>query len=193
MATDREAPDARTPLRRETLVVYDDRYRLGLLMVIVALGGVGVGFGLATMAYRARPLPPLARVVPFDVGPGASPSLLRADVCGHRCGRAFQVRPWLGVQLHTFRREHGDALELPAGVVAGAVVTQVFPRSPASAAGIEPGDLIVELDGAAVAGAAEVVERVRAGRAGGEISLTVVRAGERRHLSATLGHRAAND
>jgi len=192
MATDREVPDSQTNLQRETLVVFNDRYRLGLLLVIVALGGVGVGFGLATMAYRTR-LPPLVRVVPFDIGPSASPSLLQSDVCGHRCGHPFSVRPWLGIQMLTLHRDRAHSLDLPDGVDAGAVVTQVFPRSPANDAGIEAGDVIVAVDGEAVDGAPDVVRHIREERAGDEIAVTVIRAGERKALTARLGRRAAND
>ena len=86
MATSNEGtpPSDREPLQRETLFVYNDRHRLGLLLVVAALGGVGVGFGLATMAYQSRGLPPLARVAPFDLAPRATPSWLRAPrVAGH--------------------------------------------------------------------------------------------------------------
>lgn len=200
-------PGPREPLHRETLLVHDDRYRLGLLLVVAALGGVGVGFGLATMAYSNR-LPPLARVVPFDVGPRATPSLLgggerafrhgerhrhRSARGGSACDHALAGGPWLGVQLQSLTRAIGRELGVPADVDRGAVITWVFRDTPAAAAGLEAGDVVVAVDGETIDGADDFVATLRALPVGASIQLVVVRDGERESLSATLADRAAND
>lgn len=197
-------PGTREPLQRETILVQDDRYRLGLLLVVAALGGVGVGFGLASMAYRTR-LPVLARVVPFDVGPRATPSLLGGSAHvpppvrhHHRhapasCDAAAAGGPWLGVQLQSLNPQIARELGVSSDVDGGAVITWVFRNSPAAAAGLESGDVVVAIDGEPVRDAADLVEAIRARALGESVELTVERDGERSTLSATPADRAAND
>ncbi len=61
------------------------------------------------------------------------------------------------------------------------VVGRVSPDMPAAAAGLEPGDRIVAVDGAPVASWDEMAERI-AGSGGRELELTVERGGERFRL-----------
>jgi S1-C subfamily serine protease len=70
-------------------------------------------------------------------------------------------RPWLGIRAH----------EIEGHIV----VLSVQPQSPAEKAGIEPGDLIVELDGDAVETLADLYRRLWAkGSAGVEAGLTLL-------------------
>jgi S1-C subfamily serine protease len=71
----------------------------------------------------------------------------------------------------------------------GAFVTEIVPDSAADQAGIEPGDVIVEIDGRAIRGSTDVAEAVRAREPGDEVEIVVVRAGSEHTLHATLGRR----
>lgn len=71
----------------------------------------------------------------------------------------------------------------------GAFVTEIVPDSAADQAGIEPGDVIVEIDGRAIRGSTDVAEAVRAREPGDEVEIVVVRAGSELTLHATLGRR----
>jgi serine protease Do len=55
------------------------------------------------------------------------------------------VRPWLGAQTQVLTREIAEALGVTARK--GVRVTHVVPRSPAEAAGMKVGDLLLKLDG----------------------------------------------
>ena len=58
------------------------------------------------------------------------------------------------------------------GAVDGAVVTEVDPESPAARAGLQPGDIIMEINRRPVANADEAVELSK-GLAGGRVLLRV--------------------
>jgi S1-C subfamily serine protease len=69
----------------------------------------------------------------------------------------------------------------------GAFVLEVRPGTPAEEAGLEAGDLIVAIDGEAVAGSEEVRDTVRSHEPGDEIELEIERAGETVTIAAELG------
>lgn len=79
------------------------------------------------------------------------------------------------------------------GVVAdtGAFVLAVTTGSAAEVAGLEVGDVIVEMDGRPVSNPTEVGEIVTEHEPGDVIDIVVERGGERRSLTATLSTRAA--
>jgi S1-C subfamily serine protease len=91
------------------------------------------------------------------------------------------VRPLLGVQLTDV-----TAAETPPSVTEGAVVARVGPGSPASAAGIQEGDVIVAVDGKAVKDAQAAKRAIASHRPEDEIQVTVVRGRDRLTLTAKL-------
>jgi S1-C subfamily serine protease len=94
------------------------------------------------------------------------------------------VRPLLGVLL----TDVPVAADKPS-VAEGAVVATVQPKSPALAAGIEEGDVIVEVDGRAVKDAQTAKRAIGTHRPGDKLQLTVVRGTERLTITATLGQQ----
>ncbi len=77
---------------------------------------------------------------------------------------AAPARPWLGVQT---QEVHGNV-----------IVTRVSPESPADAAGMRPGDVVVTLGGQVIKGQADFYTRLWArGEAGVEVPLEVLRDG----------------
>jgi S1-C subfamily serine protease len=71
----------------------------------------------------------------------------------------------------------------------GAVVTDVSPDSPAAGAGIESGDIVVEVDGRAVDGTGGVIGAVRDHQPGDSVSVTIERSGTKRTFDVTLAER----
>ena len=71
----------------------------------------------------------------------------------------------------------------------GAVITEVVPESGAEDAGLEVGDVIVELDGTEISGSEDVQDEVRAREPDDEIEIRLFRAGEEMTVTATLGRR----
>lgn len=68
----------------------------------------------------------------------------------------------------------------------GAVVTQVEAGSPAANAGIEPGDIVVQVDESTITGDGALVAAVRDHSPGDEITIVVLRNGEQVTLTVTL-------
>lgn len=152
-----------------------DRGRIGLLMSLLALSGVSLGFGLASigaaqmhahcpaMQKRAAVPAPEARL--------------------HTLAVRNQSQGWLGVQIRD-DREGGQR---------GARVTQVFDNTAADRAGLEPGDLIVAFQAEDIESSNELIRLVRHSEAGAPVSVEVRRAGRLvmlgTHLDEFLGTR----
>lgn len=71
----------------------------------------------------------------------------------------------------------------------GAFVGEVVSGSGADEAGLEPGDVIIAIDGETVESALDVGELIGERSPGDEIELTIEREGEERTITATLGSR----
>ena len=74
----------------------------------------------------------------------------------------------------------------------GVTVAEVRPDSPAAAAGLEQGDVIVSVDGEEVQSADDVSAQVSAKEPGEEVELEIERGGETQTVTATLGDRPAS-
>ncbi len=69
----------------------------------------------------------------------------------------------------------------------GATVHEVVEGSPADEAGVEAGDLVLEIGGKTVGDAAGMVDLIGGHRPGDEVDVVVLRGGEKRELKVTLG------
>ena len=92
--------------------------------------------------------------------------------------------PIIGVSLdRRWDREGAKVMEsddLPDGLAA------VIPGGPADKAGIEPGDVIIEMDGRRISDLDQLVVRIRAKAVGDKVTLTVLRDGTEHELTMTL-------
>jgi len=100
-------------------------------------------------------------------------------------------RGWLGATLQPLTPELAESFA--ARGAQGALVAEVLARSPAAAAGLEPGDIVTAVDGQAVADPTALRDTVAALRPGHRAELELVRAGEQRTLEVELGSRPAAD
>ena len=76
---------------------------------------------------------------------------------------------------------------------AGAFVAEVQPRTAAAEAGLQPGDVIVAINGEPVDGAGDVSGAIAASEPGETIEIRYVRGGEERTTTATLGARGLDE
>lgn len=90
----------------------------------------------------------------------------------------------LGVMIQDFTPDLAEALNIETGI--GAVITQVEPDSAAEEAGLQPGDLIVAVDGRPVAGSADLRSKIGLKRVDAVVELKVLRDGGPVTLEATL-------
>jgi len=93
-------------------------------------------------------------------------------------------RAWIGIVGPDVRAQRqGGAPDQ------GAVVRNIVPQSPAAAAGLRPGDVVVELDTTAIRTWDDLLTAVGQRRPGQSVRLVVLRAGTRVEFTLTLGVR----
>ena len=85
----------------------------------------------------------------------------------------------------------GVSSEDPTSGRGGALIQDVTAGTPAAKAGLQVGDLVVELDGQAVTGTDDLVGRIRDHRPGDRVTLKLVRDGKEQTVTATLADRPA--
>ena len=95
------------------------------------------------------------------------------------------TRGFLGVVIQQLTPELADSFDLEQHQ--GILVAQVSDDSPASRAGLRSGDIIVEYRGEAVTDVGSFRNRVALTAPGSKEQLTVIRDGERKSLSVTIG------
>jgi serine protease DegQ len=81
------------------------------------------------------------------------------------------------------------ASSLGLAEVRGAIVNSVTTGSPADRAGIKRGDVITKLNGASISDSNSLRNHVAKLQPGSQVTLTVMREGKERSLTATLGER----
>ncbi|WP_417690739.1 Do family serine endopeptidase [Roseibium sp.] len=95
-------------------------------------------------------------------------------------------RGWLGVRIQEVTDEIAESLDRGADT-SGALVAGVTENGPAEAAGIEPGDLILEFDGKPVPTMRELPRMVAESPIGKGVDVLVLRKGEEVSLQVELG------
>jgi serine protease Do len=95
------------------------------------------------------------------------------------------TRGRIGVSITSVTKDLADSLGLPKAQ--GAAVGTVEDNSPAQRAGLEPGDVIVRIDGRAVDGNADLSRTIRQMRPGTKTTLGVWHAGKMRDVQVTVG------
>ncbi len=95
------------------------------------------------------------------------------------------TRGWIGVQIQPVTPELAESLGLKKA--SGALVSEPQPNSPAAKAGIASGDVIVSVDGNAVADARELARRIGTLSPGTTVKLDLIHQGEDKTVSITLG------
>ncbi|MBU1175553.1 MAG: PDZ domain-containing protein, partial [Alphaproteobacteria bacterium] len=101
------------------------------------------------------------------------------------------VRPWFGAHLQELDVDLARNLKLD--VPRGALVTDLAPGGPAEAAGFQPGDVIVGIDGKSVDDAKAFSYRLATKALGGTAQLTVMRKGAAQTLELALMASPADD
>jgi serine protease Do len=101
------------------------------------------------------------------------------------------ARGWLGIQMQAVDPDLAEALGVEGGK--GALITQVYPDTPAARGGLETGDVVTSLDGEAVEDSNGLLHAVGRHRPSDTVAVTVVREGRSRDLRLTLAERPSED
>ncbi|MBO0920436.1 trypsin-like peptidase domain-containing protein [Cellulomonas sp. zg-ZUI222] len=134
---------------------------------------IGITSSIATLSAQSGSIG-LGFAIPSDLARRVAAQLIEDGQAEH----AF-----LGVSL-------SDGVATADGVTRrGAVVESVNEGSPAAAAGLQAGDVIVAVDDKPVGGAEALTALVRSLSSGDDATVTVVRDGETRELDVTLATR----
>ncbi len=132
--------------------------------------------GLAPMS----PMPPMAPMAPMSP---MSPMPPMPPFPGSY-SYTTETKTYLGVMLKTSVETDGENIE-----TGKPYVTEVMEESPAMTAGIESGDIILEIDNQDMNSLQEVIEYVQSKSPGDKIELKVLRNGKKKNLKATLGEK----
>lgn len=103
----------------------------------------------------------------------AIPSKLAQQVSEQLIAQGRVVRPWLGIRIETLAEE--PALQKMLGVEQGVVVREIFADTPAARSELQPADVVVEVDGAAVRSARDLQRTILGKTVGQDVNLKVWR------------------
>ncbi len=140
---------------------------IGINTAIFSQSGGSVGIGFA---------------IPINL---AKPVVAQLAATGH------VVRGWLGVTIQPLTPALAKSLGLPG--TRGALVASVREDSPASRAGLKPGDVITMYDGREVARPEELPRAVAATPVGRDVPMTVVRDGKTLTLTPRITQLAESE
>ncbi len=134
---------------------------IGIATAIFSPSGGSIGIGFAVPSSLAKPVVAQLR----------------------KYGRTR--RGWLGVRIQTVTDEIAESLGIEHAH--GALVAEVTEDSPAAAAKVEAGDVIVSFDGRPVKDMRELPRMVAETEIGREVTVEVYRKGQTKRLKVTLG------
>jgi serine protease Do len=98
------------------------------------------------------------------------------------------TRGYLGMTITEITEEYRDAFNLGADV-RGALVQSVEEGKPAARAGIQHGDVVVEIDGRKINSNRELIDYISYLPVGSDVRVTVIRNGKRTNLTAKTAER----
>jgi len=99
------------------------------------------------------------------------------------------TRGWLGVGVQPLTPELAKSFGVSG---AGVLVNQVMPKSPAEAAGLKVGDLLLSIDGKAIKDPRELQRIIADVDIGKSVELNILRQKEKHVLKAQIGEMPAS-
>ena len=115
----------------------------------------------------------------------AIPSNLARSIADQLMNSGEVTRGYLGIVIQDLTADLAESFDLES--TQGILVAQVSPDSPAEAAGVEQGDIIVAYQGQEMANVGAFRNQVSLTPPGTQARLTVIRDGERVGLTVTIG------
>jgi len=114
----------------------------------------------------------------------AIPVNMATKVMNDLIEKGHVVRAWLGVYIQTVDNDIAKSMGMNKPY--GALVNKVESGGPADKAGLEKGDVIIQLDGKEVQSSSELRNRIANSTVGSKHDLTVLREGKKKDLTVKL-------
>lgn len=140
---------------------------IGINTAIASTNGGSIGIGFAIPANTVR------------------------DVVKQLLSEGRIVRPWLGVTFGPLTERARDVLKVPSHLE-GVVIGDVLPGSPASEAGLQSGDVVLQANDQTLKTAEDLQNLMRTLKVGDRLRLRIWRDGAERGFNATLQERPAD-
>ncbi|WP_404342141.1 Do family serine endopeptidase [Vreelandella venusta] len=117
----------------------------------------------------------------------AIPANLAHSILDELVTRGRVIRGWLGIEAQALSRELAASfgLRTPQGVIVAGVVS----GGPAAQAGLQPGDVLLSIDGQVILDARATMSDIASIPPGTTLPLTIVRGGERMEMTLEVGER----
>ncbi len=147
---------------------------------LVSLGGQVVGIN--TLVVRGGLQGPQAQGLGFAI-----PSNTARAIAQQLIQTGAVARPYMGIEWRWITPQISERFNLPVDF--GVLVTQVVPDSPADDAGLQQGDIVVEIAGQEINADNPFINLLYEHDPGDEVSLGVIRDGEDLQLDIQLGRR----
>jgi S1-C subfamily serine protease len=95
----------------------------------------------------------------------------------------------VGVEMREITPEIAASFDLPAD--GGVLIYSVLNASPAAQAGVQPGDVLLSVDGQDVRASRDMLDRIAATAPGQRTTFRLLRGGKEIELKITVGRRPA--
>ncbi|GAA3897551.1 Do family serine endopeptidase AlgW [Halomonas cibimaris] len=117
----------------------------------------------------------------------AIPANLAHGIMDELVTKGRVIRGWLGIEAQALSRELAASfgLRTPQGMIIAGVV----PDGPAERAGLQPGDVLLALNGEPILDARSTMSDIAELTPGADVELTIVRSGETQRVTLTVGER----
>ena len=119
------------------------------------------------------------------------PIIMAREVMGQLITKGRVVRGWLGIVIQDLTPDLAAGFGLPD--TGGVLVSDVMKDSPAEAAGMRPGDVIVEFTGQGIKEVTDLQRRVAAVEPGKPAALTVIRDRRPTRLTVRIGEQPGEE
>ena len=150
------------------------------------LNSMGQVIGINTLVVRSTNSGNIAESLGFAI-----PSNLVKDISAQLIKNGKVEHPYIGITYQQVDPQIASALDLDKSQ-SGIIVTQVLPRTPAAAAGLQEGDVITMLDGQTIDNDHRLASLLLARRVGETVTLTLFRNGKQMQIRLVLGVNPAS-
>ncbi len=117
----------------------------------------------------------------------AIPSSLARQVMQDLISHGRVIRGWLGVEIQELTPRLAESFGV--GERSGLIVAGIFRNGPAHQAGLQPGDILLQVEGEPVTTSRATMNRIARFKPGQKIALGVLRDGHEMMVTASIGER----